>query len=225
MSRAGRARTGVTPAAGRVTATRRAAAAARVRALAAMVLVALVAAACGPSSASGSMIGVAVVTSAADCLAPEVLGQLGLTLDPSLAARVSHTPAPEAGRIPDGFVPTGVLECQVGGQMRDGAGTWTAVTATSRDGSAADVSALVAALDRETAVAGAAAAPTAVAASCAPQDRPVVLWLLDATDRAVRPSLSVDGCGAPRPELKAALDRLAVTGAVDHPVELVTPTS
>ncbi len=84
------------------------------------------------------------------------------------------------------------------------------------------MSALVAALDRGS---GAAGAPAAAPTPCASGDRPVVLWLLDAMDRAVRPSLAVDGCGAPQPELRAALDRLKVTGAVDHPVELVAPAS
>ena len=207
MSRAGRARTGVAPAPRRT------------RAAALAVSVALLAAACGPSSAAGSTARTAVVASEADCLAPEVLGELGLTLDPSLAARATHTPAPTAGRIPADFVPTGVLVCQVGGQMRDGAGTWTAVTATTREGSAADVSALAVTLDRE----AAATDSPSPAASCASDERPVVLWLLDAMERAVRASLAVDGCGAPRPEVRTALDRLAVTGVVDRPVELVAP--
>lgn len=200
---------------------RRARAARRARALVAAGLVALLAA-CGSSAAGGSA-DQAAIASEADCLAPEVLGQLGLTLDPSLAARASHTPAPTAGRVPDDFVATGVLECQVGGRMRDGAGTWTAVTATSREGSSADVSALVAALDG-TRSTGSVDAPAAAAASCAAEDGPVVLWLLDAMGRAVRPSLGVDGCGGPTAAVRAALGRLAVTDVVDRPVELVTPT-
>ena len=195
----------------------------RVRALAAAALVVLAVAGCGPSSGAGSAARTAAVSAEADCLAPEVLGELGLTLDPSLAARASHTPAPTAGRVPDSFVAATVLECQVGGQMRDSAGTWTAVTATSREGSTADVSALVAALDRaqRDASSGAAAAATP---SCESDDRPLVLWLLDAMGRAVRPMLTLDGCGAPQPEVRAALDRLAVSGVVDHPVELVAPS-
>lgn len=122
--------------------------------------------------------------------------------------------------MPDGFAPTSVLVCQVGGQMRDGVGTWTAVTATSRDGSATDMAALVAALDGAV---GSSSGP-GPARSCSPSDHPMVLWLLDALDRAVRPTVAVDGCGAPTAALQAALDRLAVTDAVDRPVELLSAT-
>ena len=175
-------------------------------------------AACSNAGASGAPIPAAVVASEADCLAPQVLDQLGLTLDPSLAARAMHTAAPAAGRVPDGFVPTSVLVCQVGGQMRDSAGSWTAVTATSREGSGADVSAVVAALTRS-----AGSNAPAPASSCAPGDPRVVLWLLDATDRAVLPHLVPDACGGLNAAVRSAVDRLPVTGEVDHPVQLMAP--
>lgn len=104
--------------------------------------------------------------------------------------------------------------------MPDGVGTWTAVTATSRDGSATDMAALVAALDGAV---GSSSGP-GPARSCSPSDHPMVLWLLDALDRAVRPTVAVDACGAPTAALRTALDRLAVTGAVDRPVELLSAT-
>jgi hypothetical protein len=117
-----------------------------------------------------------------------------------------------------------VLVCQVGGHVRDSAGTWTAVTATSRDGSPADVASLVATLDRQIAATAGAGVPSPDPSTCAGQAKPVVLWLLDAIDRAVRPSVPVDSCGSPARELLTALDRLTVTGVVDQPVQLVTPS-
>jgi hypothetical protein len=203
---------------------RRARAARRRRALAPLAAAGLLAglAACSTPAGGGTTTAAAGVAPEADCLAPEVLGELDLALDQSLAARASHAPAPAAGRVPDDFVPTAVLECQVGGQMRDGAGTWTAVTATSREGSAADVAALVTVLDGEPATGG---APGGADASCAPEGRALVLWLLDAMNRAVRPSLGGDACGGPPPGLLAALARLPVTAVVDHPVALLPPAS
>jgi hypothetical protein len=217
MGRAGRVRTGEPPA------SRRARATARVRVVAGLAVVVAVAAACSPAAAPGTPLPTAVVVSQADCLAPQVLDRLGLTLDPSLAAKATHAPELTAGRLPAGFVPTSVTVCQVGGQMRDSAGTWTAVTVTSREGSAAGVSALVAALDGAAVRTGgpdAAATP-----SCGPEGRPVVLWLLDAMDRAVLSDVTVDGCGTLSREVGAALDRIPVTGVVDQPVALVAPAS
>ena len=154
----------------------------------------------------------------ADCLAPAVLDRLGLTLDPSLAAKATHAPDLTAGRVPTGFVPTSVMECQVGGQMRDSAGTWTAVTVTSREGSVADVAALVAVLDGTAKGTGAA---DLAATSCGPGAAPVVLWLLDTLDRAVLSDATLDACGGD--PVRAALERIPVTGVVDQPVALVAP--
>jgi len=178
--------------------------------------------ACAPSPATSRQAEATVVGSAADCLAPEVLDELGLTLDPSLAARASHAPAPTPGRVPDDFDATRVVVCQVGGQMRDSAGTWTAVTATSREGADGDVAALVAAL-----AAAASAAPGAPAGTdpCDSEAARLVLWLVDAIDRTVLPVVPVDACGGPTQAVLDALDSLAVTAVADHPVELVVPAS
>ncbi|OJV82331.1 MAG: hypothetical protein BGO37_04970 [Cellulomonas sp. 73-92] len=190
---------------------------ARAGAVAGAALLVAVAAACSPAAAPGTPLPTAVVVPQADCLAPAVLDRLGLTLDPSLAARATHAPDLTAGRVPAGFVATSVVQCQVGGQMRDSAGTWTAVTVTSREGSAADVAALVAALDGTARRTGAAD----VATSCGPDAAPVVLWLLDTMDRAVLSDVAVDGCGGVGDQVRAALERIPVTGAVDQPVALV----
>jgi hypothetical protein len=220
MGRAGRVRTGDSPAPRRARTS--APVAARVRVVAGLAAVVAVAAACSPAAAPGPL-PTAVVVSQADCLAPQVLDRLGLTLDPSLAAKATHAPEITAGRVPPGFVPTSVTVCQVGGQMRDSAGTWTAVTVTSREGSAAGISALVAALDGAAVRTG--TPDVAATSSCGPEGRPAVLWLLDPMDRAVLSDVTVAGCGALSREVGAALDRIPVTGVVDQPVALVAPGS
>jgi hypothetical protein len=173
----------------------------------------------GPLAACGSTAVAkgepATVAAGADCLAPEVLQELGLTLDRTLAARASHPAAPTPGRVPDDFVATGVLACEIGGWMKDGAGTWTAVTATTREGTPDQITALVTALGD----------PAGTQAPCAADGHPVALWLVDAMDRAVRPTVPHDACGAPTAAVLAALDGLTTTGEVDHPVELVVPAS
>ncbi len=199
--------------AGRLRGRRRPAAARVVGALGAVGLVVLLAS-CGSSGGAGAAPAAqaAVVVPGADCLAPEVLDELGLHLDPSLEAS-SGAPAATQGAVPADFDPTGVLVCEVGGRMLDGAGTWTGVTATAREGSADDLAALVAAL----------AEPAPTAEPC--EERPpLALWLVDAMERAVRPSVPVDACGSPSPAVLSALDALAVTGVVDRPVELVGPS-
>lgn len=205
MSRTGRRVTGTAPVSTR----------ARARVAVGAALVGLLVAACGSSPATSSLADTAAVGSAADCLAPEVLDELGLTLDPSLAARSSHPAAPAPGRIPDDFAPTGAVVCEVGGQMRDGEGTWTAVTTTTREGSASRLAELIAAFDE----------PVTTPVPCEGAPRRAVVWLVDAMDRAVRPQLLLDGCGAPSPAVLDALDRLSATSQVDHPVELVAAAS
>lgn len=189
-------------------------------ATAAGLTVALLAAGCAPTAAPDPQASPGVAVASPDCLSPQVLGRLGLTLDPALAAQSTPLPEVTAGAVPDGFVPAGVLACQVGGQMRDSAGTWTAVTATSREGSVADVAALVTALDAPD-VSAAGSAEPAPAASCGAAGAPVVLWLLDAMGRAVLSAAAVDGCSDGSARVRAALDRIPVTGVVDQPVQLV----
>ncbi len=181
-------------------------------ALAGVLLLGALLSACGASPQTSNA-AAAVVVSKADCLAPEVLDELGLELDAGLAARASHAPAPERGRVPDDFVPAAVVECEVGGRMRDSAGTWTAVTVTWRDGSATGLSRLVDAFDE----------PAVTPVPCQGAPRRMVIWLVDAAGRAVLPDVALDGCGAPSEAVLDALDRLEVTDREDHPVEMRTP--
>ena len=147
-----------------------------------------------------------VVIDQPQCRIPEVLADLGLRPDAGLVAR-PHTTAPAADVTPSGFTAVGVLECAVGGRMRDGAGTWTAVTATSRDGTPDDVAAVIAAL-----------AEPAPKASCDGEAARLALWLLDALGRGVRIRLPVDECGGVSGPVRDALNHLAATGVRDEPV-------
>jgi len=215
----GRARTAAVPAPARARGGVRQPGTRGVAVVAVGLAVALLATGCA-AAAPGPQASPGVAVASPDCLAPQVLGRLGLTLDPALAAQATPRPDVTAGAVPAGFVPAGVLACQVGGQMRDSAGTWTAVTATSREGSTADVAALVTALDAAAAGRTGPAAPTP-AASCGAAGAPVVLWLLDAMGSAVLSAAAVDGCDDGSARVRAALDRMPVTGVVDQPVQLV----
>ena len=66
----------------------------------------------------------AVVVGAADCLASQVLADLGLVAaGASGGTGTPHADAPEAGRVPDGFLPVSVVVCAAGrhpaGLVRD----------------------------------------------------------------------------------------------------------
>jgi len=150
-----------------------------------------------------------VVVDQPQCRVPEVLADLGLRPDEGLVA-TPHPTAPVADVAPAGFTAVGVLECAVGGRMRDGAGTWTAVTATSRDGAPDDVTAVIAAL-----------AEPAPKESCHGEATPLALWLLDAMGRGVRMRLPLDACGAVSRPVRDALDQLTTTGVRDEPVARV----
>lgn len=165
---------------------------------------------------------VAEVAPAADCLAPDVLAAFGLRLDAALATAGAHAAAPAVGRVPASFSAAGALVCRTGGTMRDGSGTWRAVTATTREGTAAQLATLLAALEG----APAPATPTVSPATCAADgsDR-VELWLVDSMGRAVRPAMPADGCGRPTEAVQRALDALAVTDQSDAAVSLLAPAA
>ena len=162
------------------------------------------------------------VVAAADCLAPEVLEAFGLRLDSVLATAGAHAPAPAAGRVPEAFSAAGVVVCEAGGSLRDGAGTWTVVTATTREGTAAQLAALLAALEGAPAPATASAGISTCSTGSA--DR-AELWLVDSMGRAVRPQTPTDGCGRPTESVRRALDALSVTDQSDAPVSLVAPAA
>lgn len=155
----------------------------------------------------------AVVVGAADCLSSQVLADLGLVA--AGASDGTGTPradAPEAGRVPDDFLPVSVVVCSPGGTLQDSSGTWVALTASRREG---DLEPLVAALRRPSAQRGGTCSSAVVAAPS--------LWLVDALGRAIRPVWPTDRCGAPQEAVSDALDALEETDSEQYPVRLVIP--
>ncbi|KQY24318.1 hypothetical protein ASD16_01855 [Cellulomonas sp. Root485] len=155
----------------------------------------------------------AVVVGAADCLSSQVLADLGLVAaGTSGRTGTPHADAPEAGRVPDDFVPVSVVVCAPGGTLQDSSGTWVALTASRREG---DLDPLVAALRRPSAQHGGTCSSAAVV--------PPSLWLVDALGRAIRPVWPTDRCGSPQETVTAALDALEETDHEQYPVRLVIP--
>ncbi|KQS99560.1 hypothetical protein [Cellulomonas sp. Leaf395] len=155
----------------------------------------------------------AVVVGAADCLSSQVLADLGLVAAGAPSGAGSpHADAPEAGRVPDGFLPVSVVVCAPGGTLQDSSGTWVALTASRREG---DLDPLVAALRRPSAPRGGTCSTAAVEAPS--------LWLVDALGRAVRPVWPTDRCGSPQQAVSTALDALEETDSEQYPVRLVVP--
>ena len=170
-------------------------------------------AACSASGEPAQDAPTAVVVSAADCLASQVLGDLGLVAaGASGDAGTPHADAPDAGRVPDDFLPVSVVVCAPGGTLQDSSGTWVALTASRREG---DLDPLVAALRRPSAPRGGTCSSAAVVAPS--------LWLVDALGRAIRPVWPTDRCGAPQKAVSTALDALEETDSEQYPVRLVIP--
>ncbi len=146
----------------------------------------------------------------ADCLAPQVVQTLGLSLD-ATATATSHPDAPDAGSVPEGFTPSAVLQCLAGETLTDVSGVWDAVTVRRLEG---DLARLVAALTRPSLhadEAGACPADTAPAWE---------LWLMDAMGKAIRAALPVDACGDIQPEVAEAVGSLAEGEVTHYPVRL-----
>lgn len=155
----------------------------------------------------------AVVVGGPDCLSSQVLADLGLVAaGASGRSGTPHADAPEAGRVPDGFLPVSVVVCAPGGTLQDSSGTWVALTASRREG---DLEPLVAALRRPSAQRGGTCSGAAVV--------PPSLWLVDALGRAIRPVWPTDRCGSPQEAVSVALDALEETDSEQYPVRLVIP--
>jgi hypothetical protein len=170
-------------------------------------------AACGSPQAASDETPHAVVAATADCLSAGVLLDLGMVAAGEVVpSGTPHADAPEAGRVPEDFAAVGVVVCAPGGTLHDSSGTWTALTASRREG---DLGPLVAALRRPSQQRGGDCAGAVVV--------PPALWLVDALGRAVRPVWPTDRCGAPQPAVQEALDALVETHREQYPVRLVEP--
>lgn len=170
-------------------------------------------AACGAPEPAQDAAPTAVVAATADCLSAQVLAALELApVDEPAADGTPRPDAPEVGRVPDDFHPVSVVVCLPGGTLHDSSGTWTAVTASRREG---NLDALVGALRRPSAARGGTCSTTSVV--------PPALWLVDVLGRAIRPAWPTDRCGAPQNSVTEALDVLQETDSEQYPVRLVQP--
>lgn len=176
--------------------------------VAAALASALVLGACG--SSSGALPEPAEAAVGADCLAPQIVQSLGLSLD-STATAMSHPDVPDAGSVPEGFTPSAVLQCLAGETLTDVAGVWDAVTVRRLEG---DLGLLVAALTRPS-------ARVDEGGACPSDAGPAwELWLMDAMGKAIRAALPVDVCGAVQGEVAEAIGTLTEVEVTHYPVRL-----
>ncbi|PVU82376.1 hypothetical protein DDP54_04475 [Cellulomonas sp. WB94] len=153
----------------------------------------------------------ATIASAADCLAPQVINDLGLRPDARELSATSHPDVPEPGAVPVGFEPVGVVECRAGERLTDAQGVWDAITVRHLEG---DLAPLLAAL--------AAPRPTSSGDQLCPASDAAAseLWLVDALGRAVRPAPPVDACGAPTAGVRTAVAALTEIEVAHYRVHL-----
>lgn len=144
-------------------------------------------------------------TTQADCLAPQVLADLGLTDDDA-----PHADVPEPGPLPDGFSPVSAVLCSSGETLTDSQGRWAAVTASYREG---DLQPLLDALE----------APAPKMSCGVDQEVRHDLWLVDALGAGRRVPLPGGACDDLTGDVGDALDDLTEVDVVRYPVELVQP--
>ena len=165
-------------------------------------------------TACGSTAQVAAVTAEpaprADCLAPQVIADLGLRADDGTGT--AHPDVPDAGAVPPEFQPASAVQCLTGERLTDSEGVWAAVTVRRLEG---DLGPLLAALSEPT-------EPTVVDQACAADPPPRwELWLVDALGRAVRVERPVDVCGVPTAAVTSAVDALETVEEEHFPVDLL----
>ncbi|HEY5554119.1 MAG TPA: hypothetical protein VIK43_04230 [Cellulomonas sp.] len=153
----------------------------------------------------------AQIATAADCLAPQVITDLGLRADARELSATSHPDVPAPGSVPADFEAVGVVECVTGERLTDAEGVWDAITVRHLEG---DLGPLLAALDapHETST-GDQLCPASDVAT-------FQLWLVDALGRAVRPAPPVDVCGGPTPAVRQAVAALAEIEVAHYRVHL-----
>ncbi|MGV8976967.1 MAG: hypothetical protein ACOH17_02895 [Cellulomonas sp.] len=187
-----------------------------------VVVVAAVTVLAGCSTGTPPSDSPATIASAADCLAPQVIVDLGLRADAHELSATPHPDAPGPGSIPVGFDPVSVVECTTGERLTDAQGVWDAITVRHLEG---DLRPLLAALaaPRHTSTGDQLCATTGAAAGA--------LWLVDALGRAVRPAPPVDVCGVPTAGVRTAVGALTEIDVAHYRVHLaasraaVSPTA
>lgn len=146
----------------------------------------------------------------ADCLAPQVIADLGLHADDGTGT--AHPDVPDAGAVPPEFQPASAVQCLTGERLTDSDGVWAAVTVRRLEG---DLGPLLAALSEPTEPVD---ADQACAADLPPRWE---LWLVDALGRAVRVERPVDACGVPTAAVTSAVDALDTVEEEHFPVDLL----
>lgn len=186
-----------------------------------------------PSAPSSTPAPVASLTSAVDCLAPNVLDGFLLprapesgtpkpdTTEPGTAEpggseepTAVHTTAPEPGRVPEGFVPTAAYLCTVefsfDTDSSDGSAEGAAtVIVEKRTGDFGPLLAALAEPDQQ---------PKPDQVCTADFEIVPELWLEEASGQAMRAAWPRDACGKTQPATQAALDELTVASRTVLPV-------
>lgn len=147
----------------------------------------------------------------ADCLAPQVVQSLGLSLD-ATATATAHPDVPPPGSVPEGFAPSTVLQCLAGETLTDVSGVWDAVTVRRLEG---DLTGLVTALTRPSARQDEVGACPASEAGAAWE-----VWLMDAMGKAIRAAVPVDACGEVQAQVADAIGGLSEVEVTHYPVRL-----
>jgi hypothetical protein len=191
---------------------------ARARAAGALVgpvaVLALVAGCASPVTPSTPVPSPAQTATSADCLAPQVIADLGIRTDARELSATPHPDVPAPGAVPAGFEAVSVVECVGGERLTDTDGVWDGVAVRRLEG---DLGPLLAALAR--ASAAPEGSPTCVPSGAAPSE----LWLVDALGRAIRPVQPLDGCGEPTQAVRKAVAALKEIEVASYRVHLVDP--
>ncbi|KQO46295.1 MULTISPECIES: hypothetical protein [unclassified Frigoribacterium] len=124
----------------------------------------------------------------------------------------SRPEPPRSGSVPEGFVPTSVVECGLASTtvLDRPDGLWSSVTETTRGG---DLGRLLAALSE----------PNGRSLPVCTADFELVadLWLVDASGASMRAAHPVDGCGKTTGDTRPAVAALPVSAERDVPVNLI----
>jgi hypothetical protein len=153
----------------------------------------------------------AQTATSADCLAPQVIADLGLRADARELSEAPHADVPAPGAVPTGFQAVSVVECVSGARLTDTDGVWDAVTMRRLEGALDPV--LAALAEPSTTPDGSEACD----ATGAPRFE---LWLVDALGRAIRPVQPLDRCGAPTQALRKAVAGLREIEVAQYRVQL-----
>jgi hypothetical protein len=185
----------------------------RARAIAALAgVVAALTVVAGCATAPASVASPAQTATSADCLAPQVVADLGLQADARELSATPHPDVPVPGAVPTGFEAVSVVECVGGERLTDTDGVWDAVAVRRLEG---DLDPLLAALAQPSAT------PDAGRACDASGVVPFELWLVDALGRAIRPDRPLDGCGKPTQAVRNAVAGLREIDVSHYRVHLV----